>query len=115
MAFSEIELALIDETMTRFIEGCRPPVAVRAQLDFGFRIEGQSVILFEIRPDWRNPGEKHEHPVAKATFVTSRGRWKLYWQRADLKWHLYEPEPLCDQLTDVLDVVKADAFGCFWG
>jgi hypothetical protein len=115
MAFSEVALVQIDETMARFIEALRPPVAVRAQLDYGFRIEGQSVILFEIRPDWRNPDEKCEIPVAKTTFVKSLGRWKLYWQRADLKWHLYQPEPLFDQLPDVLDAVETDAFGCFWG
>ena len=49
--------------------------------------------LFEIRPYWRDPTKKIENPVAKATFVRTTGTWRVFWQRADLKWHSYEPAP----------------------
>jgi hypothetical protein len=39
----------------------RPPPSVRQKLDLGFRVTGQSVESFEIRPAWRGPAdEKHE-------------------------------------------------------
>jgi hypothetical protein len=28
-----------------------------------------------------------QKPAAKATYVRKTDRWKIYWQRADLKWH----------------------------
>lgn len=65
---------------------------------------GQSVEIFEIRPVWRgDPGGTREHPVAKATYVKSRGIWRVLWQRADLKWHCYEPKAeVSKELLEVL-------------
>ena len=42
------------------------------QLDFGYRIDGQNVYLFEIRPRWDKPEEITETPVAKTTFIKSK-------------------------------------------
>lgn len=36
------------------------------------------------------PG-KTEHAFAKATYVKTRGVWKVYWMRGNLEWHPYEP------------------------
>ena len=52
----------------------RPPPHVRQKLDLGFRVTGQSVEIFEIRPAWRGSAdEKHESAVAKATYVRTHG------------------------------------------
>jgi hypothetical protein len=91
MAFSELELKRCERDLAHFLERRRPPPHIRPQLDLGYRIKGQSVEIFEIRPDWRNPAEKTETPVAKATFVRTRDSWRIYWMRRDLKWHGYEP------------------------
>ena len=56
-----------------------------------------------------------EHPVAKATYVKSQAVWKVYWQRADLKWHRYDPEAEVQTLEDFLAVVEKDEFCCFYG
>ena len=56
-----------------------------------------------------------EHPVAKATYVKSQAVWKVYWQRADLKWHRYDPEAAVQTLEDFLAVVEKDEFCCFYG
>ncbi len=50
--------------------------------------------------------------VCKITPVKSSGLWKLYWKRADLKWHLYEAYPNLERMTDEVD---RDPNGCFWG
>jgi hypothetical protein len=47
--------------------------------------------LFEIRPAFQSPKAKIEHGIAKATYVKSQDKRKVYWLRADLKWHRYEP------------------------
>jgi hypothetical protein len=53
--------------------------------------------------------------VIKATFVKRSGTWKMYWKRADLKWHRYEPEPEVETLEEVLAIAERDEYGCFFG
>ena len=50
--------------------------------------------------------------ACKITPVKSTGLWKLFWKRADLKWHLYETYPT---LEAVVAEVKSDPHNCFWG
>ena len=115
MPFSEFELKKHEKALRAFIEKRRPPAHMRDQLDFGYRMEGQSVILFEIRPVWNNPQEKLEGPFAKATWVKSRKVWKIFWQRADMQWHTYEPDPQVRSLETFLDIVQRDDYACFFG
>ena len=69
MALSEFEIKQCEKAMEAFMEKRRPPAHIRDQLDLGFRIKDQSVAIFEIRPAWRDPTERKEHAVAKATYV----------------------------------------------
>lgn len=85
MPFSEFEIKRLQKIVGRYVKKNRPPANIRKEVDLSFRIEGQSVEIFEIRPLWNKPEEKIEEPVAKATFVMSRKMWKIYWQRADLQ------------------------------
>ena len=115
MAFSEFEIKRLQKIVGRYIEKNRPPEHLREQVDLSFKIKGQSVEIFEIRPIWNNPKEKMEEPVAKATYVKSRKLWKVYWQRADLKWHRYDPDPEVDSIEEFLEVVENDDYACFFG
>lgn len=79
-------------------------------------ITDQSVEIFEIRPAWRGPvDEKRESPVAKATYVRSRGVWRVFWQRRDLKWHSYDPTPEVKSVEEFASLVGEDAHACFFG
>ena len=115
MTFSELEIKRIEKAVNKFMEKRRPPIHIRDQLDFGFRIKGQGVELYEIRPMWDDPDKKIEGAFAKATYVKTKKVWKIYWQRADLKWHGYQPEPEVKNIEDFLSVVDQDAHGCFFG
>lgn len=115
MALSEFEIKKCEKEIEAFLKVHRPPAHIRHELDLGYRIEGQSIELFEIRPHWRDPSQKMEASVAKATFVKSRGCWKIFWQRADLKWHGYEPAPNVKSFTDFLNIVAEDKYACFFG
>lgn len=86
MALSELEAARVGQALDAFLEKRRPPPAIRAEFDLGFRISGQSVEIFELRPEWRGaPGATMEHPVAKARFVRSRGEWRVFSMRRDAR------------------------------
>lgn len=115
MALSEFEKKRYEKLIGEFVERHRPPPHVRKQVDLGFRLKGQSVEIFEVRPMWRQPDKTIEKPVAKTTYVKTQRVWKVYWQRADLKWHRYDPDPEVDSLEEFLDIVDRDEHACFFG
>ena len=63
MPFTEFETARIEAAMSDFMAKRRPPVEIRDKLDLAYRIEGQSVVIFEIRPFWRDVSETIEGPA----------------------------------------------------
>lgn len=115
MAFTAQKTADIEAAITDFLARRRPPVEIRDKLDLAWRIEGQSVVIFSIRPCWRDASKKMEEPAAKATYVRKTSRWKIFWMRADLKWHSYPTQPEAIFFEEFLAVVDEDADGCFWG
>lgn len=115
MAISEFEEKRCEREMEKFMELRRPAPHIRKDFDLGYRIHNQSVEIFEIRPEWKNPASKIEIPVAKATYVKTQGCWKIYWQRQDMKWHSYKPQPEVSFFEDFLSVVNEDFHGCFFG
>ena len=115
MALSEFEIKKIQKVVGQYIEKHRPPAEMRNEVDLSFRILGQSVEIFEIRALWNDPKEKIEEPVAKATYVKTQKIWKVYWQRADLKWHRYEPDPEVNSIEEFVSLVENDEYACFFG
>lgn len=115
MALSEFEIKRIQKIVGKYIEKNRPPEKIRDQVDLSFRISGQSVEIFEIRPMWNDPAEKIEISVAKSTYVKSRKVWKVFWHRADLKWHRYDPDPEVDDIEEFIEIVEKDEYACFFG
>ena len=84
------------------------------QLSVGYRIEGQSVYIFEHRKMWH--GEVFQDiDVAKATYVGTTKKWKLFWMMRDLKWHSYFDEPEHDNIESVFKCVDKDTMCAFWG
>jgi hypothetical protein len=115
MSFSEFETKKIEKAIAAFMEKRRPPSSIRSKLDFGYRLSGQSVELLEIRPQWNNPEIILKHAFAKTTYVRSQRVWKIFWMRADLKWHRYDPVPEVKSIEKFLEVVNQDQYSCFFG
>jgi hypothetical protein len=106
---------LNQKLLDAFIEKRRPPKEIRDKVDLGYKLEGEVVRIFEIRPNFQNPAEKIESPIARAKYVKSRLVWKVYWMRADLNWHPYDPQREVSNLAAFLELVDHDDYGCFWG
>ena len=115
MAIDVFQTLDVIEAMENFIERKRPPEHIRPELDIGYKIEDQSIIVFEIRPRWDNRKEIREHPVAKTTFVKAKNHWKVFWMRSDLKWHSYKPKPFIKTVKEFTKIVEEDNHHCFWG
>jgi hypothetical protein len=73
LALSELERKRCEKALTDFMARRRPPPHNRDQLDLDYRMEVQSVEIFEIRPDRKDACVRQESPVAKATFVRTTG------------------------------------------
>jgi hypothetical protein len=112
---NDIERKRVENAVAAFVARRRPPVHLRDRLDLGFRFDGRSVEIFEIRPRWDDPAERVEEQVAKARYVKSRDKWLVYWQRADLKWHKYGPMPEVRTVEAFLALVEEDEYACFFG
>ena len=116
MALTELETARVRKAVGAFVAGRRPPPHLRQELDLTFRISGQSVEIFEVRRAYGgSPGEKIELPVARATYVRSLRRWRVFWLRQDMKWHSYKPVPVVDTIDEFVTLVHEDRNGCFFG
>jgi len=115
MSLEDLQKKRIENAAEDFLKKRRLPQELRTKLDFGYRIVGQSVELFEIRPQWRDPGIIQEIPFAKATFVKTKKNWNVFWMRADLKWHVYEPHAHMKTIDEFFNVVHEDENCCFFG
>lgn len=115
MAIDASHVLELIEVMENFMTKRRPPENIRSKFDLSYKIEDQSIIIFEIRPRWDNPEEIMEFPVAKTTFVKAKNHWKVFWQKADLKWHGYEPKLVVKSIQEFVKLVDEDKHHCFWG
>ena len=115
LALTELERKRCEKALVDFMARRQPPPHLRDQLDLGYTMECYSIEIFEIRPDWKDDSVRHESSVAKATFVRTTGIWKVFWMRADLKWHSYEPKAAVNTLKEFLGAVDRDEHGCFFG
>ena len=114
MGLDALNTADVIEVMENFIDQNRPPENVRHEVDLSYRIENQSIYVYEIRPLWNNPAEIIHSDIAKTTYVKSENVWKVYWMRGNLKWYPYDP-PTVKTLKKFAELVSEDKKGCFWG
>lgn len=115
MAFDELELKRIDNSVGELCRKRARP-EYRTELEFVYEVEGHSVSIYEVRPDWQDPSKKTKMGVARFRYMRTRREWRLYWMRRDLKWHLYDPEvSISRQLEPLVDVVANDRSGAFFG
>ena len=114
MALSELQRASIARQLDRY---CAPDPRpeVRSQLRYGYEFGPSDVVLFEERPDFRNPVEWLRHDIAKFRWIARRKQWELFCQFRDLKWRGYEPRPTAATFEELLAEVEADPTCIFYG
>ncbi len=106
---------LTEIQIKKYIEQRRPPVEIRNKLDIGYSYKNNTLEIFEIRPRFDNEKIYENIPIAKAKFVKSQNCWKIYWMRASGKWDVYKPISNISSISDVLQEIEDDGYGCFWG
>jgi hypothetical protein len=114
MSFSQTEKVLIEAVVDAFITRRRPAAHIREKLDHSYRLKGQSVELFEIRPKFNDHSVKLNIDYAKATYVKTRKIWKVYWKRGNGQWWPYIPHKV-KKIEDFIRLVEKDKDHCFFG
>ncbi len=116
MPFTDSEIAehlkVLEES---FWTRCRPPVHLRGQVREGQRITGRTIELFIVRPAFNRPEEYIEESISKVQHLPRLRVWRIFWKRADGKWHRYTPFPEVSSLAEALQVIEEDSNGCFFG
>lgn len=108
-------LNILERQVEEFIQEMRPEKEIRDEIDIGFKLEDNVLEIFEIRPVWNDKSQIAHYSVARSKLIKSRSVWKIYWMRADLKWHVYQPRPEVKTVREFLEEVREDPYGCFFG
>ena len=114
MAFSEIERKRIDKDVGAWC-AARVPEHLWGEIRLEYRVAGHTIDIFEVRPDWKDRRQTMETPCARIRYVRTKNTWQLYWQRADLKWHRYDPLPESARLDVLVAEIDKDPVCCFFG
>ncbi len=115
MAFSGLELARIRATVGALVDRRQAPLELQDKVRLELEIDGHRVRIWEVRLAWRDPTSIVRIGVAQFTYTRSRDQWKLYWMRADGKWHAWDPAENTGHLDRLVQVVDQDRRGGFWG
>lgn len=115
MPLPELQLRECLGSAGAFLQERRPPPEIREKVDLRTNIKGQEFVLLEVRPAYDDETLTIEHPIVRARWVGTEKVWRVYWMRADLKWHRYDPLPETQTIAEVLAEVKRDPYGCFFG
>ena len=116
MAFSEIQLKVIENTVGRMCER-RSPAHLKDRKRLTYKVIGtsHSIEVYEERPGWKKTTRWRRMEIAKFRYVRATERWKLYWVRQDLKWQAYEPLPESATIEQLVAEVDRDPCGAFFG
>jgi len=71
MALSEFEIKRFEKPVTAYC-AAKYPAHIKNELYLDYEMNDQSIILFTVRPRWKNPSEITKGMIAKATFVKSK-------------------------------------------
>ena len=78
-------------------------------------ITGSEVVIVSVRPWFQDKTQMIDSPIAKVKWVNTQKVWKLYWMRADLRWHSYPSLPETSSIRTALAEVDRDRDCCFFG
>ncbi|MBI9053204.1 MAG: DUF3024 domain-containing protein [Bacteroidales bacterium] len=115
MAINIFQTLDVIEALENYIYKIRPTEDMRDKYDITYKIDNQSIIIYEIREHWKNKDEKLEIPIAKTTYVKAQKHWKIFWKQSDLNWHSYKPNPIVQNIKEFVSAIENDKSGCFWG
>lgn len=93
------------------------PPRARDQIRNEIDITDRTITVLECRPPWRKDfgPEWTRLPVCRFRYTKVRKEWSLYWSDRNLKFHEYDLAVPTPHLDELIEEVKLDRAGIFWG
>lgn len=108
--------SIIEMEIQKFIDAIRPEEEeIRKKLDFTYTLEKNVFTLYEVRPDWTDASVYKKYACARARFIKTTGKWRMFWLRASGKWEHFKPYPDTKSFQEVLINIGEDKYGAFFG
>jgi hypothetical protein len=114
MPFNELERARIERFVGGFCAG-RIPEHLKSQIKVFYTVRGNEVKIIESRPTLRSSHLWAETPIARLQYDPQTLEWQLFWMRAPGKWQKCPDRTPTNRLQSLIDDLKEDRFGVFWG
>lgn len=93
----------------------RFPAHLRGELRLEYSVQGDAVILMEVRPHDRGPERWTRSAVARLRYDSEAEEWSLFWQDRRGRWQDYSQLGPTSDLEAVLVEITGDPTGVFWG
>ena len=93
------------------------PPHVHDQLRFEIDVTDRTITVLECRPPWREDfgPEWMRFPICRFRYTKVCKEWSLYWRDRNLKFHEYDLAASMPHLDELIEEVKLDRTGIFWG
>lgn len=93
------------------------PPRARDQVRYEIEVADRTITVLECRPPWRKGigTEWTRFPICRFRYTKARKEWSLYWRDRNLKFHEYDLVPPTPHLDELIEEVKLDRTGIFWG
>jgi hypothetical protein len=114
MPIPELCLAVADKILKVFCES-RIPAEIRNKLKLTYNIKGNSIILTEERPYWKQEKQWTKSPIAKINYNNTNNNWTLYCRDRNQKWHKYSEIKPTVNIKEIINEINKDSTGIFWG
>ena len=114
MPFNDIEKQRIKKIIGGFCQE-KIPDHQRCQIKLFYEIRGYEVRIIESRPHFLNSHLWTDTPIARLHYDPDTLAWRLYWMRANGKWHKYPDFELTNNLKSLIGVIAEDRYRVFWG
>ena len=113
MPLPELQLRDVEKHLDAYCNTV--PEHARCQLRMGYVIKGNTVILYEERPLFRDKAQWRAFEVAQFRYIRTVDRWRLFYKDQHSKWHIYGGVEDAERFEDLLKEVVEDPTCIFWG
>jgi hypothetical protein len=114
MPFNDIELHRIKKLVGGFCKE-RIPDHQRSFIKLHYEIREYDVRLIESRDASIGNHLWVDRPIAILRYDPETLRWELCWMRPDEKWVMYPGWDPTNRLQSLIEEIKGDPRGVFWG
>jgi hypothetical protein len=114
MSLPQFVRELVERKLSEYCEN-KIPEHARSQIRLKHKVRGNSVTLFEERPDFIDKNTWIEITVAQFRYHPSNKKWSLYYRDRNSRWHEYWDIDSDPDLDVLLQEVNEDPTGIFWG